>query len=307
MKTAPISEEFGTRIVATDNSDIFAIAQENIRSLFKKSGVLLFQDFDINTDKFEQFTNLFGTEFMHYIGGAQVRKIINENGDKTISSVNFYTDSDKQQKRTFKLPLHGEMFYTKSRPTLLWFYCVAPPLEDGETTVCDGVQVYQQLSEATKNLFKTKRLKYIRHYADGEWQGRFQTDDLSELAKFCRESDLNLKIDKGTQAITTEYVYPAIVKTRWGGQEAFLNSILIVEWQEAAGKTDSIVRLEDNSRIPDDVLLELQEVTERLTYLISWQRGDILMIDNTRMLHGRRAFSDQQRELYTRMCRSVPW
>ena len=307
MKTAPISEEFGTRIVATDKSNIFAIDQENIRSLFKKSGVLLFRDFDINTDKFEQFTNLFGTEFMHYIGGAQVRKIINKNGDQTISSVNFYTDSDKQQKRTFKLPLHGEMFYTNSRPTLLWFYCVAPPLEDGETTVCDGVQVYQELSEATKNLFKTKRLKYIRHYANGEWQGRFQTDDLSELAKFCQESDLHLKIDKDTQAITTEYVYPAIVKTRWGGQEAFLNSILIVEWQEAAGKTDSIVRLEDNSRIPDDVLLELQEVTERLTYLISWQRGDILMIDNTRMLHGRRAFSDQQRELYTRMCRSVPW
>jgi alpha-ketoglutarate-dependent taurine dioxygenase len=307
MKTAPISEEFGTRIVATDKSNIFAIDQENIRSLFKKSGVLLFRDFDINTDKFEQFTNLFGTEFMHYIGGAQVRKIINKNGDQTISSVNFYTDSDKQHKRTFKLPLHGEMFYTKSRPTLLWFYCVAPPLEDGETTVCDGVQVYQELSEATKNLFKTKRLKYIRHYANGEWQGRFQTDDLSELAKFCQESDLHLKIDKDTQAITTEYVYPAIVKTRWGGQEAFLNSILIVEWQEAAGKTDSIVRLEDNSRIPDDVLLELQEVTERLTYLISWQRGDILMIDNTRMLHGRRAFSDQQRELYTRMCRSVTW
>ena len=307
MKTAPISEEFGTRIVATDKSNIFAIDQENIRSLFKKSGVLLFRNFDINTDKFEQFTNLFGTEFMHYIGGAQVRKIINKNGDQTISSVNFYTDSDKQQKRTFKLPLHGEMFYTKSRPTLLWFYCVAPPLEDGETTVCDGVQVYQELSEATKNLFKTKRIKYIRHYANGEWQGRFQTDDLSELAKFCQESDLHLKIDKDTQAITTEYVYPAIVKTRWGGQEAFLNSILIVEWQEAAGKTDSIVRLEDNSRIPDDVLLELQEVTERLTYLISWQRGDILMIDNTRMLHGRRAFSDQQRELYTRMCRSVPW
>jgi alpha-ketoglutarate-dependent taurine dioxygenase len=236
MKTAPISEEFGTRIVATDKSNIFAIDQENIRSLFKKSGVLLFRDFDINTDKFEQFTNLFGTEFMHYIGGAQVRKIINKNGDQTISSVNFYTDSDKQQKRTFKLPLHGEMFYTKSRPTLLWFYCVAPPLEDGETTVCDGVQVYQELSEATKNLFKTKRLKYIRHYANGEWQGRFQTDDLSELAKFCQESDLHLKIDKDTQAITTEYVYPAIVKTRWGGQEAFLNSILIVEWQEAAGE-----------------------------------------------------------------------
>ncbi len=307
MKTAPISEEFGTRLVATDNSNLFEIGKENIISLFKNSGVVLFRGFDVDTDKFEQFTDLFGTEFMHYIGGAQVRNIINENGDKTISSVNFYADAEKQQKRTFKLPLHGEMFYTKSRPTLLWFYCVAPPLKDGETTVCDGVQIYKELSNATKKLFKEKRLKYIRQYPNGEWQGRFQTDDLKVLEKFCQESDLHLIVDKDTQSITTEYVYPAIVKTRWGGQEAFLNSILIVEWHEASGKTDSIVRLEDGSRIPDDVLRELQEVTERLTQLISWQRGDVLMLDNTRMLHGRRAFFDQQRELYTRMCKSVHW
>jgi alpha-ketoglutarate-dependent taurine dioxygenase len=307
MNTASISEEFGTKIVATDNSNLLKIDLEKIISFFKKSGVLFFREFDVDTDKFEQFTNLFGAEFMPYIGGAQVRNIINKNGDQTISSVNFYADEEKKQKRTFKLPLHGEMFYTKTRPTLLWFYCVAPPLKEGETTVCDGVQVYKELSQATKNLFKTKRLKYIRQYKNGEWQGRFQTDDLRALEKFCKESDLHLTVDKDTQSITTEYVYPAIVKTRWGDEEAFLNSILIVEWHEAAGGKDSIVRLEDNSRIPDDVLLELQEVTERLTQLISWQRGDILMLDNTRMLHGRRPFFDQQRELYTRMCKSVSW
>jgi alpha-ketoglutarate-dependent taurine dioxygenase len=307
MKPTFISEEFGAKIVATDNSNIFEINREKIISLFKNSGVLLFRGFEFDTDRFEQFTNLLGTDFMYYIGGAQVRKIINEQGDGTISSVNFYVDSEKQQKRTFHLPLHGEMFYTKTRPILVWFYCVTPPLKDGETTVCDGVQVYKELSEATKSLFKTKRIKYIRHYPNGIWQERFQTEDLSVLEKFCQESDLHLKIDNDTQAITTEYLQPAFVKTRWGGQEAFLNSILIVEWGELNGVKDSIVRLEDNSKIPDEVLLELKEVTERLTQLISWQRGDVLMVDNTRVLHGRRAFSDQQRELYTRMCRTVIW
>lgn len=307
MKTASICQEFGTKIVATDTRNIFELPPESIIGRFKQSGVILFRGFDTDAEIFEQFTNLFGTDFMHYIGGAQVRKIINEGGDRTISSVNFFVDAEKQQKRTFQLPLHGEMFYTKTRPTLVWFYCAAPPLQDGETTVCDGVQVYQELSQATKNLFKNKRIKYIRRYPEGEWQGRFQTDDLSAVEKFCQESDLHLKIDEETRSLITEYVYPAFVKTRWGGEDAFVNSILIVEWQEAAGSTDSIVRLEDDSKIPNDVLLELKEVTERLTQLISWQSGDILMIDNTRMLHGRRAFFDQQRELYTRMCRTVAW
>ena len=47
---------------------------------------------------------------------------------------------------------------------------------------------------------------------------------------------------------------------------------------------------------------ELNEIAERITIEISWQKGDILMIDNTRIMHGRRAFYDDQRDIYTRLC-----
>jgi alpha-ketoglutarate-dependent taurine dioxygenase len=305
MKTLPLYEDFGTMIVATEQSNIFELNAENIITFFKKSGVIHFRGFDVDTDKFEKFTNLFGSDYMKYIGGAHNRKTINESGDKTILSVNFYRNPNQQQ--TFELPLHADMFYTKSRPIFLWFYCVNPAEKDGETIVCDGGKVYKQLSENTLNLFKSKRLKYIRHYPNGIWQERFKTDDLTVVEKVCKESDLNLKFDSSTQSITTEYVQSALVKSRWGGQDVFVNSILSVEWQEAHGKTDSLIRLEDDSKIPEEVMQEIKEVTSRLTKLISWQKGDIVIMDNTRMLHGRRAFSDQRREIYIRMCRSVEW
>ena len=47
---------------------------------------------------------------------------------------------------------------------------------------------------------------------------------------------------------------------------------------------------------------ELNQIAERITTNINWKKGDILMIDNTRIMHGRRAFTDETREIYIRLC-----
>ena len=46
----------------------------------------------------------------------------------------------------------------------------------------------------------------------------------------------------------------------------------------------------------------LNEIAERITAEINWQKGDILMVDNTRIMHGRRAFMDDKRDIYIRLC-----
>jgi alpha-ketoglutarate-dependent taurine dioxygenase len=54
--------------------------------------------------------------------------------------------------------------------------------------------------------------------------------------------------------------------------------------------------------ITDDIVSEINKIAERLITEISWQKGDILMLDNTRIMHGRRAFFDNQRDIYLRLC-----
>ena len=96
--------------------------------------------------------------------------------------------------------------------------------------------------------------------------------------------------------------------TKWLRRRAFCNSVLIGLWQERELKrTTTFVRLEDDSEIPEDVIAELEEVSAGLTLAIPWQAGDTAIVDNARMLHGRREFTDDQREVYARMCRSVDW
>ncbi|MGR3520867.1 MAG: TauD/TfdA family dioxygenase [Roseovarius sp.] len=47
----------------------------------------------------------------------------------------------------------------------------------------------------------------------------------------------------------------------------------------------------------------LRELAESCTVEINWQDGDIAVIDNTRVMHGRRAIKDADRQLFIGMGR----
>lgn len=291
LKTTLLSDTFGTIIFGENQSNICELEQAEVIEQFKSSSLLLFRGFDVDTDKFKAFTELFSTNFVSYVGGAYSREMIN--GDKTLLSVT-------GGKLNIAVPLHGEMYYRKHKPDLLWFYCASPAVKDGETTVCDGSQIYNKLSSSTQRLFQEKRLKYIRTYPTGTWQKIYQSDDLNHVQAVCNENDLELQVN--ADSITTIYVTSAIKESR--GDKVFINNILPVVAQEVNGSTSSLVRFEDDAKIPNAVVNEIKDVTEQLIKLVSWQTGDILMIDNTRLLHGRRSFADTQRDIYVRLCQA---
>jgi hypothetical protein len=178
-------------------------------------------------------------------------------------------------------------------------------LSDGETTVCDGAQVYDALSNESKELLRKKKLKYIRRYKDGEWQLLYQTDDLDEAIKFCSGNGISARSEDG-RVLATEYVHPGIIQGRWGYHWVYINNILPVVWQEQQlGRQNSIVRLEDGSKIPQQLIDEVVAAQQRLMIPLRWNKGDFAAVDNTRALHGRRPFQDTEREVFLRMVREV--
>ena len=64
----------------------------------------------------------------------------------------------------------------------------------------------------------------------------------------------------------------------------------------------NVISFDDNSEITKDIMSELNEIADRITVEINWQKGDILMVDNNRIMHGRRAVSDDERDIYIRLC-----
>ncbi|OUL26770.1 taurine catabolism dioxygenase TauD [Nostoc sp. T09] len=281
----PISNTIGQQIISTGSNSIFQLAQEEIISLFNLYGVLLFRGFEVNAEIFKDFSNLLSTDFIDYSGGAFNRRIIN--GDKTILSVNDFNSEIK---------LHGEMYYQKNVPLMLWFFCATPASDKGETIICDGRQFFNELSNSTKELFSKKKLKFTVPMTEEAWQKKYKIENLNQLQEICKHNDIKLTISKD-KSIVAEYLCPATIPSKCGNYQVFINSLLPTKQLYP-----NIIKFEDDSDIPKEVMSEVNEIAERITTEIAWQKGDILMIDNTRVLHGRRAFSDENREIYIRLC-----
>jgi alpha-ketoglutarate-dependent taurine dioxygenase len=303
MRITPISDPFGTTIEGSPRERLADVDPNIVRDLIKSRGVVMFSGFRAPLADFDQFIRQFGDKFMKQQGGGAIRQKVSE--DSTLLSTRYDYGREGGKQDTFGLALHGEMYYSDNRPVILWFYCETPAAADGETTVCDGVQIYDALSDEFKELLAEKKLKYIRRYLDGHWQLVYQTDDINEAVKFCAVNGITARVEDGN-ALVTEYVHPGIITSRWGGHTVYINSALLVVWQEyELGRDTSVVRLEDGSKLPKKLIDEVVAAQKRLMFPMVWQSGDFAVLDNTRAMHGRRPFKDTERQIYLRMVREV--
>ncbi len=285
INTQLLSENLGQQIINIDNINISNLDREEIINLFKYYGVLLFRGFENSVDTFTEFTKSLSKDFRDYTGGVLNRRVIN--GDATVLSVNDFNEEIK---------LHGEMYYQPDIPLMVWFFCAHPAEQDGETILCDGRQFFNELSSPLKKIFINKKLKYLGHLNKEAWQKRYKTDDLAVVVQTCKRKNLLMQINED-ESIDLQYICPAIHPSRCGKYQTFINSLL-----PAKHRYKNRLCFDDDSEITDDIVSELNEIAEKITTEISWKKGDILMVDNTRIMHGRRAFSDNQRDIYLRLC-----
>jgi alpha-ketoglutarate-dependent taurine dioxygenase len=285
INTQLLSENLGQQIINIDNINISNLDREEIINLFKYYGVLLFRGFENSVDTFTEFTKSLSKDFRDYTGGVLNRRVIN--GDATVLSVNDFNEEIK---------LHGEMYYQPDIPLMVWFFCAHPAEQDGETILCDGRQFFNELSSPLKKIFINKKLKYLGHLNKEAWQKRYKTDDLAVVVQTCKRKNLLMQINED-ESIDLQYICPAIHLSRCGKYQTFINSLL-----PAKHRYKNRLCFDDDSEITDDIVSELNEIAEKITTEISWKKGDILMVDNTRIMHGRRAFSDNQRDIYLRLC-----
>ncbi|BDM83939.1 TauD/TfdA family dioxygenase [Acaryochloris marina] len=280
----PLSENAGVKYLG-NNENISQLNEESIIDSFLSEGVILFRGFDTDIESFTQFSNKLSNNFMDYSGGVFNRRVIN--GNPTILTVNDFNN---------EVRLHGEMYYQKTIPQMLWFYCHQPASSDGETIICDGKRFYNALNDSLKELFRHKKLRYVSKMDKSAWIKRYKTDNLSDLKRICESNDVQLYVNED-QSIETHFICPIVHPSRSREYLVFINSLL-----PAKKMYPDSVTFDDGSKIDEDIMLQLNDIAEKLVVEICWEKGDILMIDNTRIMHGRRAFLDDNREIYLRLC-----
>jgi alpha-ketoglutarate-dependent taurine dioxygenase len=89
------------------------------------------------------------------------------------------------------------------------------------------------------------------------------------------------------------HLYHSNPRIRGGWANDFLANVLYFD--PTTRQYD--IQFEDGSEIPQDIIYEIYDVMEEQTVRFDWQKGDVLILNNTKVLHGRAPYSGQRRVL----------
>jgi hypothetical protein len=91
-------------------------------------------------------------------------------------------------------------------------------------------------------------------------------------------------------AVTTPAL-PLIRQTS-AGQEVFFNQLIAAfcGWRDQRNEQSRSVTYGDGSPIDDEDLKAATDIAYELTFDLNWQAGDVALIDNAQVMHGRRPF-----------------
>ena len=200
---------------------------------------------------------------------------------------------------------HSESSHLHRWPMKIWFFCVQPAQQGGETPIVDCRKIYQLLDPKLREKFAQKQIMYVRNYTDGldvSWKDFFKTEDQSVVEEYCRQAGMQFEWKAGNN-LRTRKIRPAIAKHRKTGEMVFFNQLPLhhISCLDAATRASLLsvfgeenlprnVYYGDGTPIEDSVMAEIQAVYAQAAVSFPWQAGDILMLDNMLAAHSRNPF-----------------
>lgn len=205
---------------------------------------------------------------------------------------------------TAAMGLHLENGNSPFAPDLTWFLCGKAAGRGSQTTVCDGYRVWDRMGARAREAFAAQDIVYTRRIEEPKWKAFVfhRLDGRKALEEIVFGDILGLVEGQPGTVITLEddgsirYAFRtgAAHPTLFGDRPAWANSIFGPSYHYEA----PLITFADGSPLPQWLREEALAVTGELTEDLDWRAGDIAMIDNTRVMHGRREIVDTDRVVY---------
>lgn len=265
-------------------------------------GALLFRGFDVKSaEALQEMINAVSGEPFEYRERSSPRHVV---------SGRIYTSTDYPADQS--IFLHNENSYAQVWPLKIFFCCVKPAEQGGQTPLADVRRVLSRIDPDVRERFRRKRVMYLRNLGPSlglSWQTAFQTTDRSAVEDYCRSAGYEFQWRSGdrlrtrrvAQAIAT---HPNTKAEVWFNHAAFFNvstlrpelrETLLSQFREEDLPHNTYYG--DGSPIEPSVLNEIREAYQKETVSFSWRRGDVLILDNMLMAHGRTPYTGSRQVL----------
>lgn len=295
-------------------ANLLARLSEDRAGLYRelwRSGAVIFRGFSIDSiDKFSAIAHTLVGSPMRYTGGDAPRQMMGDG---------IYNSSDLPGTRA--ISPHNEKAYSAVYPDLIMFNCLTAAIAGGATSLVDGRRLLRRLSRHTVELYTNNRVTYIQNLKNEAgptktWRQTFETEDPYKVTSILTKLGAEFHWNPNNDLFVAETV-PAVISHpvtqervffspshRWhvsnAGREAWRTAV-------ASGTEFGLYhacRFEDGTPLDVDALDEIREVIRRESITVMLEPGDVIVLDNVLMLHGRLPY-EGNRLLLTAMGRMM--
>ncbi|NUR44731.1 MAG: TauD/TfdA family dioxygenase [Sphingomonas sp.] len=252
-----------------------------VADLYKAHGALLFRGFRTDVDQFRRFTGTFCPTY-----------VVNQSAGRQPIDPAHNIHSVDPGTRSFDF--HSELSREPWAPDVAFFACLSSPAQGGATTICDGVQLVREMPDGVREGLSGRRLLHLKPTWPEMlrfWLGDPDPDDglLASPPSWCPYA-----FERRNEGVICSFSRPALNRPMFTDQPAFANFVLFARFTR---NRRNYPLLDDESPIPESWLQEIKGAAGRIGAEVSWERGDVLMLDNSRFMHGRTAIIDPAERL----------
>jgi amino acid adenylation domain-containing protein len=270
-----------------------------INSQLLQHGAILFRGFGIRSaGEFEK------------VATALCPELYSEYGDLPREAVSGRVYGSTPYPAEQAILFHNESSQMHCWPLNIFFCCLTPPQQGGETPIADCRKVYATLEGWITERLEEKGVMYVRNFTGGldvSWQQFFRTTNRAEVETYCRSAGIEYEW-KPDNRLRTRKVCRAVAshprteeKVMFNQVQAHHISFLGEETREslrtlfAEDDLPRNVYWGDGEQIQDEVMRLVRTAYEEAAVTFKWEQGDVMMLDNMLVAHGRNAYSGDRK------------
>jgi hypothetical protein len=271
-----------------------------INKSLKQTGAVLLRGLAMqDPDHFEKFVVAYGLPVFPY--RESLSNAVRVNHSERVFTAN-------EAPSQVEIYLHHEMAQTPVSPSVLFFCCISAAEQGGATPLCRSDQLFEafKLSHpkwteqlVSKGLRYVTRMPAVSDESSGQgrsWYNTLNVSDKDEVEKKLTAMGYEYSWQNNGGLETLSPLLPGVVELTNGGQSFYHQLIAAYRgWPGVRENPASGVMFGDKTEIPVGLLESLSSMAEDYTTDLHWADGEIAMLNNRMIMHGRRPYSGNRR------------